>query len=927
MWSDLEKELDLLKEECFSARYLKIRESLQAKKNSGIEERWLQFRELENSFLYMITLIVERQEAEGWWGPSEQFQALITAHAVRLLHSMGMPLSVRWNLAKGEFQQGNLYRATQHLMGAYHAPTPARQGTQTALWGDDIWDDCYILLALLQVSPDFANPEIQKWDPDLKPAFERQYHESLLWLQSQINHEGFDPGVIAKSSWYGPGFYAAAIELFDHPFNQGGSNKTRCIALIDMLARSLPVLLEKLPRGAWDNRFSWHIGQLLVAWKEKRQKYDSLKDLDALMGKLYHELAERQSENGAWDDKGKITEPDEVVYCTVRALAACYALTPDPTDSDPISRAHKYLLAKARKNVDLLLVNVKGSLNAIDSYQKLLGFRFPPVYLNPLVSLATRLHRLGLIHAIEKPERGEVGTLENVRIAARVRLEESGTSALERLGINDRLYRSLAHNPMFLSEFSGEPAKILGELNRFLSSTLTETRSRSARRLITLLWDRGGFLNFIPLIEHLSLLEQDGAFYKYYRDHLNHEVLLFLLGVYIYFNSASLKGRIDDEIARTYELQGIKFDRKYLPDEFLFRWKMIATFHDIGYLFEVETMRDSNGKVVRGKDDLLARSFEVVERFRQRFLVDYLTKYIQAGSLPEKKLKAEEMISTLHIPLYGHPITRAEDLFELHTARTTGPMDTFNLISKFISSRRISPGLVRDYFELCRSTPVLDPGDGSTRREPFLDHGIMSALVLLKAADVQRFVLKQLNDLYFQNELFNYPDISGIFADESARAHLRPEQFYVRFAHVAGAIALHNIYPALYSKDQCHAFDVKHNKDGSGLEKAFHPAPAQIGESYAISMEESPLAYLTSLADALQDWDRHSFRRAAFDEEDDQRDPLSSSEVTIGFGENSRLRVTPLTKAARERYARILRDLNLYLLDCNQYVTIEGNDD
>src|SRR5579864_6968974 len=175
MWSDLERELDLLKEECFSKRYRQVREVLKAQKNAGIEETWLQFRELENSFLYMITLIVERQEADGWWGPSEQYQTLITAHALRLLHSMGMPLSVRWNLAKGEFQEGNLYRAAQHLMGAYHAPTPARQGMQAALWGDDIWDDCYILLALLQVSPDFATPEMQRWNQNLKPTFERQY--------------------------------------------------------------------------------------------------------------------------------------------------------------------------------------------------------------------------------------------------------------------------------------------------------------------------------------------------------------------------------------------------------------------------------------------------------------------------------------------------------------------------------------------------------------------------------------------------------------------------------------------------------------------------------------------------------------------------------------------------------------------------------
>ena len=97
-------------------------------------------------------------------------------------------------------------------------------------------------------------------------------------------------------------------------------------------------------------------------------------------------------------------------------------------------------------------------------------------------------------------------------------------------------------------------------------------------------------------------------------------------------------------------------------------------------------------------------------------------------------------------------------------------------------------------------------------------------------------------------------------------------------------------------------------------------------QKYAISVDENPLAYLTSLADSLQDWDRHSFRRAEFDE-DEQRDPLSSSEVTMGFGQDSRLRVTPLTPLARERYRKIFKDINCFLLDFRKYVALAGEDD
>src|SRR5436305_534479 len=71
------------------------------------------FRELETAFVYLITMIIEAQDSSGWWGPEQLHQNLMTAHAVRLLHRMGLPLSVRWNLSKGTSREGNLYHATK----------------------------------------------------------------------------------------------------------------------------------------------------------------------------------------------------------------------------------------------------------------------------------------------------------------------------------------------------------------------------------------------------------------------------------------------------------------------------------------------------------------------------------------------------------------------------------------------------------------------------------------------------------------------------------------------------------------------------------------------------------------------------------------------------------------------------------------------
>jgi hypothetical protein len=87
------------------------------------------------------------------------------------------------------------------------------------------------------------------------------------------------------------------------------------------------------------------------------------------------------------------------------------------------------------------------------------------------------------------------------------------------------------------------------------------------------------------------------------------------------------------------------------------------------------------------------------------------------------------------------------------------------------------------------------------------------------------------------------------------------------------------------------------------LEKAFYTEPLGVEGRYALGLDDNPLAYLTTLADMLQDWDRHSFGRIKFGE--DTRDPLAASEVVIKFSPRNRLQVIPLSRGARERYKEL----------------------
>jgi hypothetical protein len=248
-------------------------------------------------------------------------------------------------------------------------------------------------------------------------------------------------------------------------------------------------------------------------------------------------------------------------------------------------------------------------------------------------------------------------------------------------------------------------------------------------------------------------------------------------------------------------------------------------------------------------------------------------------------------------------VNRAGDAFDM--------MDTMLNLGE--ETGHVPPGLIKDYFTLCRNTP-------SKRRGEFYDHGVMSALMLLKVADIQLFYLEQLNDLRYSHEMKYYPKLRSLLMEERASGDVLKERFHIRFSHVAGAIALHNIYPHLYTQTQCQEFDVR-KPDGSPrlLESAFYPASPDAKNRYALSLEQNPLAYLTALADVLQDWDRHSFRKTPYERDD--KTPISSGEVLINC-EPDRIIVTPLSELASKRYVNNMEGMREYILDCDSHVKL-----
>ncbi len=850
MWKNLSKEIESQKYQILGPRY-------------G------QFREIGNSFFRLLAHLVSSQDSDGSWGDR---YIVLTAHMVRLLTEFGVSLDERWNKTESDSQIGNVGDAVSWLL------TKNRTDARKPPWGDDVWDTCYVLLALMGVeSASEKIPRERKHANCL--SLGTDIASGIDWVATRAA-DGFK--AITKGEWYGPGFCAGGVELLSRVRKLPHGDQT---ANIQHLVNAATELLAQDPKDRqWDSRFAWHVGQIVRLWKGQRKKIPSLHAWDTDIKKLYDELIRRQESNGDWGNPQN-RDPVESIYNTVRALQACYAMESNPATSDSISRAHNYLLERAAETIPLL--DLKACANAIEAYRDLLAPNKFSLSQIQLFDTIDGLARLGIVEPLLNSEADPNESLISVRAHAQKALEHREHTALEVLGVNACLYDHLISSDSVLREFGDNTVETRTMVKDFLSTTMTEVRGNLARQLIQKLWDHAGLFNFLPLVKRLSDLEFEGTFFAQYRDHVNHQVLFFLLGSYIYMRCAPLRDAIDTEIARTATDVGAPTYR-YPEAEFLFRWKLVSTFHDVGYLFEAKR-EDSNETKA---------SIKLIDAFRLDFLDDYLKRIDKDVSDTDRAA----LLAELRIPECPLATSTVEDLF-------ASPSQGFVLLESAIhDSDRIRPDLLKDYLKMCREESA-GPG-----REPFLDHGIMSGLTLLRTIAIQRYYLEGL--LKEAINLRSLAQKSNMRLAETLRLFLATtpnhdlsdiSRVYARFAHVGAASALHNIYPHLYGENVCKKYN---------LDSAFYPKKGD-SKRFGISLEHDPFAYLTALVDVLQDWDRHSFRAPGFD--GSRGRPMAAADILIEVTDD-KIHLIALTPHAKKRYHGHISELGETLIDYNKLI-------
>jgi hypothetical protein len=352
-------------------------------------------------------------------------------------------------------------------------------------------------------------------------------------------------------------------------------------------------------------------------------------------------------------------------------------------------------------------------------------------------------------------------------------------------------------------------------LYRALSNHNPEAQSQSGKEAIKRLWHAYPELGPYPFLETLSDYEFSGKFYSNYREHVLHQLRGYWLGLYLFdtchpIREAALRetGK-DDEAAAT--------------DAFLRRWCACAVYHDIGYILENEEGNNPAGTAWQETCRILSETLYSPLSTLPRFAADGLNQTVEKSVVYEEKIWRPEINS-------------------LKKAEEHDKQDLLAQIVDYGIKAGLGPGSpFRTYYDYAfKHSPASRPR--------FRDHGVVSALLLMKVwFDFRDYVekLSQKNDNPLLQSCLD--DIKNL---EKALAAHEPDVLCA-----AGAMALHNITPSLWTPTTRH----EQNAIDSGL--TFHQYRIRLTDAgLKPPLGATPLAFLLALTDTLQTWDRPRFR-------------------------------------------------------------------
>jgi formylglycine-generating enzyme required for sulfatase activity len=351
---------------------------------------------------------------------------------------------------------------------------------------------------------------------------------------------------------------------------------------------------------------------------------------------------------------------------------------------------------------------------------------------------------------------------------------------------------------------------------RALGGHMDHERQESARLLLLDTFHAEPGAGPYLFSERFQDLQAERAFFAGYREHIAHQLKVYLLGWYLYSQCRPIRQPVDAWLRGRADR-----DRGELVSRFRSRWRFAALWHDIGYVFERDEVVHT-GKIPDGLSDELTEfaTYPLTVTLGRKGVQD-LTRY------DETRLHdASRQPLRVWAPLLVEQLSGQE---ERH-------LRLLDRASRGFSTRSPEPTGVADYYAFAREQGAIN------QRGPFYDHGIAGALLLLSVHQRLRQGCASAVSGLEHYPHYRPPEGLGRRIRELGRA---VEAARPAVEDAAQAIALHNIYTEGFDPDRASARWLAL-------------------QGFRMRWDDQPLAALLALCDVLQGWDRPGFQGARF---------------------------------------------------------------
>ena len=408
----------------------------------------------------------------------------------------------------------------------------------------------------------------------------------------------------------------------------------------------------------------------------------------------------------------------------------------------------------------------------------------------------------------------------------------------------------------------------------FLCTRKYDERTFYANRIARKLFLKLGMPIFVTLFGKLADVEWDRAFHDGYRDHTIHSIYVFLLGLYLYTESEAIFKMLSDNTPEPRE----RHERPMLgePNSFWNQWVLATLCHDLGYPFESEDAKirrdvrhsynnavgqflKKSERILRNIEDGDEDNFCFSEAYDEKTIKSLEKLYYPGNMFYLPKIlanyteeKSEEIdgdrriLTSIYLPEYKWdrecllPCSHISSLFKKEIRDKIASFTCAKIEKPCNPEQDKGNSKVDtkcdDFMRIFDFFRTVSPD--AKKRARFLDHGMMSAVILAQLIELHREWVGFLEDI----DQTDKKDLHIVGILQSNRHNYDIDNYQ----EVLFAIATHNIRRELKDLNPLYEEETSKNQGMQFLTQLDFTQLPSVGK-------------LLILCDSIQEWHRHGF--------------------------------------------------------------------